>query len=96
MFTKTPQEITEAIMLNRMKQVHITIKAYNPPLIDKMFKSIIDNNRILLFKKVTADKAEEQEIIDNWSKILKFGTYLFNKEHIKEISWTKEGEASLC
>lgn len=56
--TRVPPEIKDEIMVARLKQLQTTFVKEKHPLLgslDRIIKNIIDNNRIIIFKKVSGD-----------------------------------------
>jgi uncharacterized short protein YbdD (DUF466 family) len=96
--TKAPPEIKEETMLARLKQMKATLEKEKYPLIgaiDRLFKNIIERNRIIIFKKVTGDEVEREGIISNWNQLEKMANYNINREHIKEQPWQPDGEKAV-
>lgn len=59
-------------MIARLKQLQGTFAKEKHPLLgplDRIFKNIIDNNRIIIFKKVSDDPAEKEGITGNMAQL---------------------------
>ena len=70
-------------MAKRLTDLQPFIKGCDTKMLDKLFKKVIEHNRILTFKKVTGDDTEKREMVANWTQIHKLANYRFKKEDIK-------------
>jgi hypothetical protein len=85
-------------MVARLKQLQATFAKEKHPLsgpLDRIFKNIIENNRIIIFKKVSDDAVEKEGITASMAQLEKMANYTINKDHIKEQPWQAEGEKAV-
>lgn len=97
--TKAPSDIKEDTMAKRLKNMQATIekeKSFNVEIINKLVQAIINNNRLFIFKKVTGEGTEGEEIIDLANRLEGLSNYTINKKHLKEWSWNAEEEKAIA
>lgn len=85
-------------MVARLKQMRQTLEKEKYPqmnAIDRLFRNIIERNRIIIFKKVTGDEAEKEAIVGNWGQLDKLANYNITKDHLKDQTWQAEGEKAI-
>jgi hypothetical protein len=96
--TKAPPETKEEIMIARVKQLQaMLVRDKHPSMaaLDLIFKNIIEKNRIIVFKKVSGDEAERENIVGIMGQLEKMANYTVVREHIKEQPWQPEGEKAV-
>lgn len=85
-------------MVARLKQMQATLVKEKHPLtaaVEKIIKNIIDNNRIVIFKKVSDDNTEKEGIATAMAQLQKIANFKLDKNHLKEQTWPADAEKNI-
>ena len=92
--SKAAPDIKHDVMLKRIDKLRDSIDK-DDATTRRLLERIMENEALLIFHKVTNDKAEAEEVCGNWKKLSGMAGFDMKKEHLKDMGWSNEESANL-